>query len=105
MTVTVQIPDELAGFLVASGQDPARAVLEAVAIEGYRADRFSEYDIQQLLGFESRMQVHAFLKASNVYLHYGPEDVAHDMREADRLVATLEARGYKQVYWAEPDRD
>jgi hypothetical protein len=24
--------------------------------------------------------------------------------DADRLVAELEARGHKQVYWAEPDR-
>lgn len=91
MTVTVQIPDDLAGSLATSGHDPARAVLEAVAIEGYRTDRLSEYDVQQLLGFESRMQVHAFLKANQVYLHYGPEDLEHDMREAERIVVLLDA--------------
>jgi hypothetical protein len=29
---------------------------------------------------------------------------ALNREEANRLVAELEARGHKQVYWAEPDR-
>lgn len=46
MTITVEIPDDLAGVLATGGKDPARAVLEAVALEGYRTDRLSEYEIQ-----------------------------------------------------------
>lgn len=33
MTITIEIPDEFAGQLVAEGRDPARAALEAIALE------------------------------------------------------------------------
>jgi hypothetical protein len=91
MTVTVEIPDDLAGMLSTGGNDPARAVLEAIALEGYRRDRLSEYEVQQLLGFATRMEVHGFLKEHGVYLHYSMADLDHDMREADRIVALLDA--------------
>ncbi|HEX4769978.1 MAG TPA: UPF0175 family protein [Bryobacteraceae bacterium] len=87
MTVTVEIPDQLAEVLIAQGNDLSRAVLEAMALEGYRVDRLSEYDVQQLLGFESRLDVHGFLKEHGVYLNYRLEDLEHDMREADRYYA------------------
>jgi hypothetical protein len=86
MTFTVEIPEELAVQLVPPGQDPAKAALEAMALEGYRNDRLSEADIRDLLGFESRMEVHGFLKEHGVFLHYTAEDLAHD-REAARPVA------------------
>ena len=54
MTITLEIPDELAGMLSTDGNDPSRAVLEAVALEGYRTDRLSEFDIQQLLGQDEK---------------------------------------------------
>jgi hypothetical protein len=34
MTITVELPDALEGFLIANDQEPARAVLEAIALEG-----------------------------------------------------------------------
>ena len=71
---TIDIPDTISG-VIAPEQHPARAPLEA--------------DIQLLLGFETRMEVHGFLKAHGVYLHYGMADLEHDMRQADRIVAIL----------------
>jgi hypothetical protein len=53
MTITVEIPDVLAGVLSAEGRDPARAVLEAMALEGYRADWLTGADLKELLGFEN----------------------------------------------------
>ena len=82
MTIVVEIPDDLAGALSTEGQDPARALLEAVALEGYRTDRLSESDIRQLLGFETRMEVHGFLKEHGVFLHYTLEDLEHDTATA-----------------------
>jgi hypothetical protein len=84
MTITVEIPDRLAEALAPQGGDLSRAVLEAMALEGYRADRLSEYEVQQLLGFESRMDVHGFLKEHGVYLNYTVEDAKHDIAEARR---------------------
>ncbi len=48
--------------VIAPERDPAHSALEALALEGYRSDRLSEFDIQQLLGIETRMEVHGFLK-------------------------------------------
>jgi hypothetical protein len=35
--ITVEIPEELAGQLIAAGQDSASPALEAIALEGYRS--------------------------------------------------------------------
>ena len=56
-------------------------------LEGYRAEQLSESAIRQLLGFESRMQVHAFLKEHGVYLHYDLSDLDHDRVTSGRSLA------------------
>jgi hypothetical protein len=91
MTLTVEIPDALVDALAPNGGDLSRTVLEAMALEGYRTDRLAEYDVQRLLGFESRMDVHGFLKEHGVYLNYGIEALEHDIRESDRMLALLAA--------------
>ncbi len=88
MTITIEIPDELVRHLLPEGQDPARAVLEAVALQGYRSDQLAEADIRRLLGFETTPEVHGFLKQHGVFLHYTIEDLEHD-REVARRVARL----------------
>jgi hypothetical protein len=82
MTITVNIPDLLAGVLAAEGKDPARAALEAMALEGYRTERLTEADLKELLGFDTRMEVHGFLKDHGAFLHYTAEDLDHDMAVA-----------------------
>ena len=82
MTVTIEIPDKVAEAFMPNGGDLSRAVLEAMALEGYRTDRLSEYEVQQLLGFESRFDVHAFLKQHGVYLNYTMEDLERDTAAA-----------------------
>jgi hypothetical protein len=78
MEVTLHIPDDIAKRLSATGTDLPRRALEAIALEGYRAERLSESGIRQMLGFETRMEVHAFLKQHGVYLHYDVSDLEHD---------------------------
>ena len=82
MTITVEIPDALQDVLFANGREPARAVLEAMALEGYRAERLSEWQVQQMLGFEIRMEVHGFLKEHQAYMHYTMEDYEQDRKAA-----------------------
>ena len=91
MQIALDIPDNISG-VVAPGQDPARAALEAMALEGYRSQRLGESAVRRLLGFGTRMEVHGFLKEHGVYLNYSMEDLEHDIREADRIVAILNAR-------------
>jgi hypothetical protein len=50
MQVTLTIPDELAAQLTAAGEHPARAALEALAVEGYRTRRLTEADVKRMLG-------------------------------------------------------
>jgi hypothetical protein len=62
MDVQLQIPDDVAQMIQNEQPDLSRAVLEALALEGYRSARLSEAQVRRLLGFRTRMQVHAFLK-------------------------------------------
>ena len=85
MQVTLDIPDSLAEQLIAAGKDPARAALEALAVEGYRTQQLSENEVRVMLGYETRMQVHALLKEHDVYLNYSMSDLEQDIRTSDRL--------------------
>ncbi len=84
MEITLHIPDDLARQVALEGQDPARVALEALALEGYRTERLSESAIRRMLGFQTRIQVHEFLKQHGVYLHYGVSDLQHDRETAQQ---------------------
>jgi len=86
--VTLDLPDELAAYLASSGRDASRAALEAIALEGYRERKLSAGQLRRLLGYRTRVQVHAFLKAHGVYLDYGIEDLEHD-RNASASIPSL----------------
>ena len=62
MEIILNIPDELARQVTSVGKDPARVALEALALEGYRAERLSESAVRQMLGFESRNRCMLFLR-------------------------------------------
>jgi len=78
MQITLDIPDDLAVTLSASGQDPARAALEAIALEAYRQHRLSGYQLRTLLGISSRYELDGFLKNHQVY-DYTLEDFEKDL--------------------------
>jgi hypothetical protein len=42
-----------------------------------------------MLGFRTRMQVHAFLKAHNVYLHYPIAELENDLASLKQFEETL----------------
>ena len=87
MEITIHIPDDLARQVAPDGQDPARVALESLALESYRPELLSKSAIRQMLGFETRMQVHAFLKTHGVYLHYDVSDLEQDQAAFDQLRA------------------
>ena len=84
MRVTLEIPDDLARILAPQGQDPARATLEAVAIEGYRSGALTAYQVRRLLGFETRYELDEFLKTHNVW------EQAYDLADLEQDRQTLE---------------
>jgi hypothetical protein len=85
MRITLDVPEDIAADLAAKGENLPRAALEALAIEEYRAQRLSTAQLRRLLGYQIRMQAHAFLKKHGVYLHYTLADVEHDRQAGDAL--------------------
>lgn len=73
ITVTLEIPEDLADLLRSGGRDLSRAALEALAVEGYRAKRLSDAQFRRLLGL-SRLEADGLLKAHGVWLDYTIDD-------------------------------
>jgi predicted HTH domain antitoxin len=73
MEVTLHIPDEVAKRLAAGG-DLSRRALEALALEGYREQTLTLYQVSEMLGL-SRVQTEDFLGQHQVPLA--------DIEEAD----------------------
>ena len=89
MDVQLQIPDDVARVIQNQQPDLSRAALEALALEGYRNERLSEGQVRRLLGFRTRMQVHTFLKAHNVYLNYSIRELENDLASLKHFEETL----------------
>jgi hypothetical protein len=85
MDVQLQIPDDVARVIQNEQPDLSRAALEALALEGYRSERLSEGQVRRMLGFRTRMRVHTFLKAHNVYLNYSIRELENDLPRSSTL--------------------
>jgi hypothetical protein len=90
MQITLDIPDDLVDALSAPGRDPARAALEAIALEAYRQRRLSGYQLRVLLGIASRYELDGFLKERQVY-DYTLEDFEKDLAASRELRAKQKA--------------
>ena len=81
MQVTLELPDDVAAELAArNGADLRRAVLEMMALEGYRSGELTHAEVMRTLGFEHRLQVDAFLKEHKIPLHYTAADLEQDLK-------------------------
>src|SRR5262245_17568035 len=89
MNVTIHLPDEVARQLAAANSaDVPRAILEMVALEGYRSGRLTHAGVMELLGFEHRVQVDGFLKEHDVGFQQSAEDLEEDLRTLASLKRT-----------------
>lgn len=84
MDVTLHIPDDIAKRLSATGEDLSRHALEAIALEGYRDQNLTLYQISEMLGL-SRVETEDFLGRHRVPL--AVIDEADLDREAALFVA------------------
>ncbi len=87
MNLTLQIPDEIATRLSATGPDLERQALEALVVESFRAGRLNKDELAQVLGLDGGDQIDGFLKAHDVFEPCAVEDINRD-------VATLAQLGY-----------
>jgi len=67
MEVKLHIPDEIAKRLTAAGGDVSRPALEAIAIEGYREQTLTLYQVSEMLGL-SRVETEDLLGRHHVPL-------------------------------------
>jgi Uncharacterised protein family (UPF0175) len=84
MEVAIQIPDPVVKRLQERWGDLPRRVLENVVLEGFRERILTTEELRQLLGFETKFEVHAFLKEHNVPF-YTLADLEHDRETSERL--------------------
>ena len=90
MQITLELPEDIAQGLESRWQDLPRAALESLALEAYRARALTAAQLRRLLGFETRMQVDAFLKEHEIY-DYSAADFEEDRRTL-RVLRTEEAQ-------------
>ena|SRR5215475_929166 len=84
MTIHIDLPEDVARDL-ARNQDVTRAVLEAVALEGYRSGKLTQAQVRRLLDYRTRMEVYGFLKEHGIFLEYTEEDLERESALSDRL--------------------
>jgi hypothetical protein len=89
MQITLELPEDIAHGLESFWKD-GRAALENLALEAYRSEVLTAAQLRRLLGFETRMQVDAFLKEHEVY-DYTAADFEQD-RETLRQLRISEAQ-------------
>jgi len=90
MQITLELPEDIAHGLESRWKDLPRAALESLALEAYRSQALTAAHLRRLLGFETRMQVDAFLKEHDVY-DFTAADFKQD-RETLRQLRAREAR-------------
>jgi predicted HTH domain antitoxin len=85
MRLTLELPDEIEETLRAQWSNLPRHALEALAIEAYRSEVLTAFQVQKLLGFASRWETDEFLKKAQASLHYSADDLAQDLRTLREL--------------------
>ena len=90
MQITFELPEDIARRLQSRWKDLPRAALETLAPEAYRSRALTAAQLRRLLGFETRMQVDAFLKEHEIY-DYSVADFEQD-RETLRKLRMGEAQ-------------
>jgi len=85
MHLDVEIPDDLANRLTASGGDLSRRALEAFALEEYRNGHLTEAELQKMLGFGTRYKLDGFLKEHGIWIDYTLDDFRREVDSLKRL--------------------
>jgi hypothetical protein len=84
--VHFDIPDEIAYEFLEQPGGIGRAALEALALEGIRSGRLTEYQARVMLGISSRYEMDGFLKTHNVSLSDTLDSVIRDSEIAAAFI-------------------
>ena len=61
MEVAIHLPEDIAQQVQAQWKDVSRHILESLAVAWYQSGELNEEQIRRLLGYRTRIRVHAFL--------------------------------------------
>jgi predicted HTH domain antitoxin len=89
--ISLELPPDIVDQLVEKGHDVSRAALEALAIDAYRMERITGYQLGQLLGIPSPHDLDGFLKRHGVPLDYTIEDFELESAASAALRQTRQA--------------
>lgn len=89
MQITIDIPDDITNQLSSTPDQLQHLLLELLAIEAYRSELITHFQVGQLLQLPSRWAVDAFLKNHQVDLHYNEEDLQSDRQTLRQLRAKM----------------
>jgi len=84
MQIKLELPEDIAEGLESTRKDLPRAALESLALEAYRSHALTAAQLRRLLGFETGMQVDAFLKEHAIY-DYTAADFERDCETLRQL--------------------
>jgi hypothetical protein len=84
MQIKLERPEDIAGGLESRWKDLPRAALESLALEAYRSHALTAAQLRRLLGFETGMQLDAFLKEHEIY-DYTAADFEQDCETLRQL--------------------
>ena len=85
MQLNIELPQDVSEALQEKWGDLPRRTLETVAVEGYRSGALNESQVRRMLGLETRIEVHEFLKNAGVFLDYGEADLEQDLETHRKL--------------------
>jgi hypothetical protein len=95
----IALPDEASLYLAASGRELSRAVIEAVALEGYREGKVSAAQLRRLPGSETHLEVDAVLKE-----HSRPRTRLRNTQKTGTLAFAGHCVRYNPAELPDPDR-
>ncbi len=85
MQVNLDVPEDVAQRFSNDPGGVARVALEALAVEGVRSGKLTEYQARQMLGIPTRYEMDGFLKAHGVFLPATLDDVLKDSETASNF--------------------
>ena len=85
MDLCINIPDDVVHHMQARWSDLSRGMLEALAMEAYRAGVITEAEVQRMLNLPSRWEVDRFLKDAQSYIDYTDSDLDQDIEAIRKL--------------------
>ena len=87
MEVTLTIPDNVAEEIQNGSSTPLpRRLLELAVIQAHEDELITERDVMDVLGFESREELHEFFKGHDVRSNYTLADLERDRATLDALL-------------------